>query len=113
MNLKNLVKEAHLKGKSIPEIAERYSISQNEVGKYIMEILKDYSKETVSMKRYMRILCIKERPSCVDGIHKGEVVYADITSLYIDSDGDTFMEVYDAFGKYMGNCSMKRFQSVK
>ena len=113
MNLKDLIKEAYFHGKSIPDIAQRYSISQVDVAKNISEILEDCSKETISVRKYIRILCNKERPSCIDGIHKGEVVYADICSLYIDSDGDTFMEVYDSFGRYVGNCNMNRFQSVK
>lgn len=117
MNLKDLIKNAYLNGKTVQEISERYSISQKEVAKYISEILseipKNYFQQTVTIKKYVRILCIKERPSCIDGIHKGEVVYADITSLYIDSDGDTFMEVYDSFGRYIGMCNMKRFKSIK
>lgn len=70
------------------------------------------TNEKVTIRKYMRLLCIEERPNWALSIHKGEIVYADITSLYIDSDGDSFMQVYDAFGNCRGNCNMKRFKSI-
>lgn len=115
MNLKEIIKNAYFNGESVSDIAVQYEISEERV----LEILgltkfeSLFKDKKTWMQRYIRIQCIQERPNLTATIHKGEVVYADLSSLYIDSDGDTFMEVYDAFGRYMGNCNMKRFQSVK
>lgn len=115
MNLKEIIKNAYFNGESVSDIAAQYDISEEEVLE-ILGITKFeslFKDEKTWMQRYIRIQCIQERTNFALTIHKGEVVYADLSSLYIDSDGDTFMEVYDSFGKYMGNCNMKRFQSVK
>lgn len=112
MNLKELVKEAYSNGKSISNIAKIYNISQDQVGKIIRTTIEEQANETIIVKKYIRIQCIQERPNWAATIHKGEVVYADINSLYISSGGDVSMEVYNAFGRYMGRCNMKRFKSI-
>lgn len=68
--------------------------------------------EKITIKRYIRFLCNKEREKRLGTIHKGEVVYGDITSLYTDIDGDTYIQMYDAFGENKGYCNLNRFQTI-
>ena len=67
-------------------------------------------EDTITTKRFIRLRCVKERNG--ESIHVGEVVYGDITSLYIDTDGDVYMEVRDAFGTLLGVKNLKRFRIV-
>lgn len=115
MNLKDLIKNAYFKGMSISDIAIKYDISEER----ILEILgitkfeSLFRNEKTWMQKYMKVQCIKERPNVTNFIHEGEIAYADITTMYIDPDGDVFMEIYDTFGMRIGNCNMKRFKSIK
>lgn len=115
MNLKDLIKGAYVDGMSISDIAIKYDISEERVLE-ILGITKFeslFKSEKTWVKKYIKLQCIKERPNWAATIHKGEIVYADINSLYISSDGDTSMEVYNVFGRYMGRCNMERFQSIE
>ena len=72
-------------------------------------------KQTITTNRFIRLKCVKE---CVkerndENIHVGEVVYGDITSLWIDDDGDSYMEMLDAFGEYLGVKKLSKFRRIR
>lgn len=115
MRLEEMIRNAYSNGKSVFDIAILYNVSEEKVLKILgITKFKSLSKdEKTWMKKYIKLQCIKERSDVINLIRKGEFAYADITSVYINSDGDTFMQVYDSFGKFIGNCNMNRFRSVK
>lgn len=67
--------------------------------------------QTITTKRFIRLQCVQERNG--ERIHVGEVVYADITSLWIDEDGDSYMMMNDSFGTYLGFKKLSRFRRIK
>ena len=73
--------------------------------------MKNIIEQTLTMKRYIRLQCVQERKG--DNIHVGEIVYADITSLWIDEDGDSYMIMKDAFGTYLGFKKLSRFRRIE
>ena len=114
MRLDEMIKNAYVNGKSISDIAILYDVTEERVLE-ILGITKFESlfrNEKTWMQKYIKIQCIQERSNTVNFIHKGEIAYADITTMYIDPDGDVFMEVYDSFGMRIGNCNMRRFKSI-
>lgn len=68
------------------------------------------TEQIISTKRFIRLRRVKERNG--DNIHVGEVVYGDITTLFIDDYGDTYMEMYDAFGNFLGIKNLKSFRNL-
>ena len=67
--------------------------------------------QTITTKRFIRLKCVKERNG--ENIHEGEIVYGDITSLWIDTDGDSYMMMSDAFGTYLGLKKLSRFRRIE
>ena len=68
-------------------------------------------EQTITTNRFIRLKCVQGRNE--DNVHVGEVVYGDITSFYIDDDGDSYMIILDAFGAYLGVKNLKRFRRVE
>ena len=68
------------------------------------------TEEAITTDRFIRLKCVQERNG--ENVHVGEVVYGDITSLYIDDDGESYMIMLDAFGKYLGAKNLKRFRKM-
>lgn len=68
------------------------------------------TEQIISTKRFIRLMCVKERNG--GNIHVGEVVYGDITTFFIDDYGNTYMEMYDAFGNYLGIKILKNFREL-
>ena len=72
-----------------------------------------YYKINKYLPRCVRIVCKCLRENVEKQVCQiGEVIYGNIDTLYIDNDGDSYMECYDSFGTYLGNLCMNRFQSV-
>ena len=67
-------------------------------------------EQTITTNRFIRLKCVQGRNE--DNVHVGEVVYGDITSFYIDDDGDSYMIILDAFGAYLGVKNLKRFRRM-
>ena len=67
-------------------------------------------EQAITTNRFIRLKCVQGRNE--DNVHVGEVVYGDITSLYIDDDGDSYMIMLDAFGEYLGAKNLKRFRKM-
>ena len=67
-------------------------------------------EQTITTNRFIRLKCVQERNG--ENVHVGEVVYGDTTSLYIDDDGDSYMSMRDAFGKWLGVKNLKRFRRI-
>ena len=68
-------------------------------------------EQTITTNRFIRLKCVQRRNG--DNIHVGEVVYGDITSLYIDDDGDAYVEMSNAFGDYLGLKKLSRFRRIE
>ena len=68
-------------------------------------------EQTIATNRFIRFKCVQERNG--ENVHVGEVVYGDITSIYIDDDGDSYMIMLDAFGAYLGVKNLKRFRRIE
>ena len=67
-------------------------------------------KQTITTNRFIRLKCVLGGNE--DNVHVGEVVYGDITTLYIDDDGDSYMTMLDAFGAYLGVKNLNRFRRM-
>lgn len=68
-------------------------------------------EQNITTNRFIRFKCVQGRNG--ENVHVGEVVYGDITSLYIDEDGDSYMMMSDAFGTYLGLKKLSRFRRIK
>lgn len=68
-------------------------------------------EQTIATNRFIRFKCVQGRNG--ENIHEGEIVYGDITSIYIDDDGDSYMIMLDAFGEYLGVKNLKRFRRIE
>ena len=68
-------------------------------------------EQTITTNRFIRLKCVQGGNG--DNVHVGEVVYGDITSLWIDDDGDTYMEMSNAFGDYLGLKKLSRFRRIR
>lgn len=68
-------------------------------------------KQTITTNRFIRLKCVQGKNE--ENVHVGEVVYGDITSLYIDDDGDSYMEMLDAFGEYLGLKKLSKFRRIR
>lgn len=68
-------------------------------------------KQTITTNRFIRLKCVQGGNE--DNVHVGEVVYGDITTLWIDDDGDVYMEMLDAFGEYLGVKNLSKFRRVR
>ena len=68
-------------------------------------------KQTITTNRFIRLKCVQGRNG--ENVHVGEVVYGDITTLWIDDDGDVYMEMLDAFGEYLGVKNLSKFRRVR
>ena len=68
-------------------------------------------EQTITTNRFIRLKCVQGRNG--ENVHIGEVVYGDISSLYIDDDGDSYMIMLDAFGEWLGVKNLKRFRRVE
>lgn len=73
--------------------------------------MKNITEQIITTNRFIRFQCVQERNG--ENIHVGEIVYADITSLWIDEDGDSYMMMRDGFGTYLGLKKLSRFRVVK
>lgn len=69
------------------------------------------TEQAITTDRFIRLKCVQGRNG--ENVHVGEVVYGDITSLYIDDDGDSYMIMLDAFGAYLGVKNLKGFRRVR
>ena len=67
-------------------------------------------EQTITTNRFIRLKCVQGRNG--ENIHVGEVVYGDITTLYIDDDGESYMIMRDAFGVYLGANNLKGFRRM-
>lgn len=67
-------------------------------------------KQTITTNRFIRLKCVQGGNE--DNVHVGEVVYGDITTLYIDDEGDSYMTMLDAFGAYLGVKNLNRFRRM-
>lgn len=63
------------------------------------------------MNNYMRVICINERPGYKQ-VQKGEQYLLDRSSIWIDSDGDSYGMVYDLNHNYVGQLKLSHFCSV-
>lgn len=68
-------------------------------------------KQTITTNRFIRLKCVQGKNE--ENVHVGEVVYGDITSLYIDDDGDAYMEMSNAFGNYLGLKKLSGFRRIR
>ena len=68
-------------------------------------------EQTITTNRFIRLQCVQGGNG--GNVHVGEVVYGDITSLYIDDDGDSYMIMLDVFGAYLGVKNLKRFRRIE
>lgn len=73
--------------------------------------MENIIEQVIITNRFIRLQCVQERND--ENIHVGEIIYADITSLLIDKDGDSYMMMYDAFGICLGFKKLGRFRVVK
>lgn len=67
-------------------------------------------EQTITTNRFIRLKCVQER--YLENIHEGEIVYGDITTLWIDVDGDAYMEMSNALGDYLGLKKLSRFRRL-
>ena len=67
-------------------------------------------EQTITTNRFIRLKCVQERNG--ENIHVGEVVYGDIATLWIDEDGDAYMEMSNAFGDYLGLKKLSKFRRI-
>ena len=49
--------------------------------------MENIIEQIITTNRFIRLQCVQERNG--ENIHEGEIVYGDITSLWIDTDGDS------------------------
>ena len=68
-------------------------------------------EQTITTNRFIRLKCVQGRNG--ENVHVGEVVYGDITSLWIDDDGDVYMEMSNAFGDYLGLKKLSKFRRIR
>ena len=68
-------------------------------------------EQTITTNRFIRLKCVQGRDG--ENVHVGEVIYGDITTLWIDDDGDSYMLMQDAFGAYLGIKNLKRFRRIE
>lgn len=60
-----------------------------------------------------RIICIKER-SIGNKLMVGKIYFMDVCSIYIDSDGDVYAEIYDLNNNnfnFIARCNLKHFKT--
>ena len=67
--------------------------------------------QAITTNRFIRLKCVQER--YLENIHEGEIVYGDITTLWIDEDGDAYMEMSNAVGDYLGCKKLSRFRRIE
>ena len=67
--------------------------------------------QAITTNRFIRLKCVQER--YLENIHEGEIVYGDITTLWIDEDGDAYMEMSNAVGDYLGYKKLSRFRRIE
>ena len=67
--------------------------------------------QAITTNRFIRLKCVQER--YLENIHEGEIVYGDITTLWIDEDGDAYMEMSNAAGDYLGCKKLRRFRRIE
>ena len=68
-------------------------------------------EQTITTNRFIRLKCIQGRNG--SNVHVGEVVYGDITTLWINEDGDAYMEMSNALGDYLGPKKLSRFRRIE
>ena len=68
-------------------------------------------EQAITTNRFIRLKCVQER--YLENIHEGEIVYGDITTLWIDEYGDAYMEMSNAFGDYLGLKKLSGFRRIK
>lgn len=67
-------------------------------------------ERVITTKRFIPLRCVQKR--YLETINEGDIVYGDITTLWIDEDGDTYMEMNDALGNYLGRKKLNRFRRI-
>ena len=73
--------------------------------------MENIIEQIITTNRFIHLQCVQERNG--ENIHIGEIVYGDITSLWIDVDGDSYMMMSDAFGTYLGLKKLSRFRRIE
>lgn len=68
-------------------------------------------EQTITTNRFIRLKCVQD--GHLKNIHEGEIVYADITTLWINEDGDAYMEMSNALGDYLGPKKLSRFRRIE
>ena len=67
-------------------------------------------EQAITINRFIPLRCVQKR--YLETINEGDIVYGDITTLWIDEDGDSYMEMNDAFGNYLGRKKLNRFRRI-
>lgn len=61
-------------------------------------------------RRFVRVQVISVPKHIV--IYNHDVMYLDLETIVFDGEGNTYGEIYDAFGNYKGFINLKHFKSV-
>ena len=68
-------------------------------------------EQAITTNRFIPLRCVQKR--YLETINEGDVVYGDITTLWIDEDGDAYMEMSNAVGDYLGCKKLSRFRRIE
>ena len=68
-------------------------------------------EQTITTNRFIRLKCVQGR--YLENINEGEIVYGDITTIWIDEDGNAYMEMSNALGDYLGCKKLSRFRRIE
>ena len=63
---------------------------------------------------FMKVKCIDDSGIFSDRLNAGEEYYIDVTSLYVDYDGDSLVSAYrsQSRSEYIGQVSLNRFTNL-
>lgn len=63
---------------------------------------------------FMKVRCIDNSGTFYDRLEVDEEYYIDVTSLYVDCEGDSFVSLYKTRGKsnYIGQVRLSRFTNL-
>ena len=73
--------------------------------------MENIIKQTITTNRFIPLRCVQKR--YLETINEGDIVYGDITTLWIDEDGDSYMMMSDTFGTYLGLKKLSRFRRIE
>ena len=80
---------------------------------YDMTTEKRLSTEGNIMENMMDVVCIEKRESNINQIIEGDYYYIDRNSIWIDSDGDAYGEVYNDRGEDIGQLKLSHFCTLQ